>query len=135
MVAPNQRMRGVQGRGARGFCASRRAKLGPWGDRSYAIMRAENGTELIAARGHFAMVEGKVLSVRESGGTIYMNFGRPWSQALTVIIAKRDERSFAAAGLEPKRSENRRARLRGFVEERSGPRSEATQPEQIELAD
>jgi len=31
-----------------------------------------------------------VLSVRESGGTIYMNFGRRWSQALTVTILKRE---------------------------------------------
>jgi endonuclease YncB( thermonuclease family) len=92
---------------------ARQGKLGLWGDRRYAMMRAENGAELIAARGHFAVVEGKVLSVRESGGTIYMNFGRCWSQALTVTIAKRDERSFGAAGLEPKRLENRRVRVRG----------------------
>ena len=45
-------------------------------------------------RGHFAVVEGKVLSVRESGGTIYVNFGRRWSQALTVTISKRHERIF-----------------------------------------
>jgi endonuclease YncB( thermonuclease family) len=115
--------------------SARQAKLGLWGDRSYAVMRAENGAELIAARGHFAVVEGKVLSVRESGGTIYMNFGRRWSQALTVTVAKRDERTFAAAGLDPKRLENRRVWVRGFVEERSGPRIEAAQPEQIEVAD
>ena len=76
-----------------------------------------------------------VVSVRESAGTIYMNFGRRWSQALTVTISKRDERVFAAAGVEPKKLEYRRVRVRGWVEERNGPRIEATRPEQIEIAE
>jgi len=92
-------------------------------------------SELVAERGHFTVVEGKVLSVRESGGTIYMNFGRRGSQALTVTILKRNERNFTVAGLEPKKLENRRVRVRGWVEERSGPRIEATRPEQIEIAE
>jgi len=39
------------------------------------------------------------------------------------------------AGIEPKRLENRRVRVRGWVEERNGPRIEATRPEQIEIAE
>jgi hypothetical protein len=80
-------------------------------------------------------VEGKVWSVRESGGTIYLNFGRQWSQSLTVTILKRHERAFAAAGLAPKRLENRRVRVRGWIEERNGPRIEAAHPEQLEIAE
>ena len=98
-------------------------------------MGAENGTEILAERGHFAVVEGKVLSVRESGGTVYLNFGRRWSQALTVTILKRDERIFTAAGLTPRTLENRLVRVRGWVEERNGPRIEASRPEQIEIAE
>ena len=59
-----------------------------------------------------------------------MNFGRRWSEALTVTISKRNERNFAAAGLDPKRLENRRVRVRGWIEERNGPRIEAASPEQ-----
>ena len=33
-----------------------------------------------AERGRFVLVEGKVLSVRESGGTIYVNFARRWTR-------------------------------------------------------
>ena len=39
-------------------------------------------------RGHFTLVEGKVLSVRESGGTIYLNFGRRWTRDFSVIILR-----------------------------------------------
>jgi endonuclease YncB( thermonuclease family) len=115
--------------------SARNAKLGLWGKSYYVIVRAESGAELSAERGHFIVVEGKVLSVRESGGTIYLNFGRRWSQALTVTISKRNERTFASAGLEPKRLENRRLRVRGWMEERNGPRIEAIRPEQIEIAE
>jgi endonuclease YncB( thermonuclease family) len=114
---------------------ARESKLGLWAEPYYAIVGAERFTELPAERGHFTVVEGKVLSVRESGGTIYVNFGRRWSEALTVTISKRNERDFAAAGLDPKRLENRRVRVRGWIEERNGPRIEALRPEQIEIAE
>ena len=39
-----------------------------------------------------------MLSVRESGGTIYVNFGRRWTEDFTVTVAKRNERTFADAG-------------------------------------
>ncbi len=114
---------------------ARAAKLGLWNEPYYAIHAAENLAELMAEQGRFTIVEGKVLSVRESGGTIFMNFGRRWSQALTVTILKRNERHFLTAGIEPKGLENRRLRIRGWVEDRNGPRIEATHPEQIEIAE
>jgi endonuclease YncB( thermonuclease family) len=114
---------------------ARTAKIGLWSDPQYAIMPAGNVAGLVAGRGRFTVVEGKVLSVRESGGTIYMNFGRRWSQALTVTISKRQERIFTDAGLSPKAFENRRLRVRGWVEVRNGPRIEASRPEQIEFVE
>ena len=113
---------------------ARAQRLGLWGEPDYAIVSAEDGAGLLGQEGRFAVIEGKVASVRESGGVIYMNFGRRWSQALTVTILKRHERSFAAAGLPPDRLANLRLRVRGYIEERSGPRIEATRPEQIEIA-
>ena len=115
--------------------AARRAKLGLWSEPYYVIVAAESGAHLAAERGRFTVAEGNVLSVRESAGTIYMNFGRRWSQALTATISKRDVPVFAAAGVEPKKLENRRVRVRGWVEERNGPRIELTRPEQIEIAE
>jgi endonuclease YncB( thermonuclease family) len=112
---------------------ARIGKIGLWRDAQYAILGAGNLAGLVAGRGRFAVVEGKVLSVRESGGTIYVNFGRRWSQALTVTISKRQERIFSGAGREPRAFENRFVRVRGWIEIRNGPRIEASRPEQIEL--
>jgi endonuclease YncB( thermonuclease family) len=114
---------------------AREAKLGLWGDPYYALRRADKAPELLASQGRFTVVEGKVLSVREVGATIYVNFGRVWSRNLTVTILKRNARAFARAGIEPKGLEGRRIRVRGWIEERGGPRMEATHPEQLEIAD
>jgi endonuclease YncB( thermonuclease family) len=114
---------------------ARTAQLGLWADPVYALRRADDAPDLRAAQGRFSVAEGKVLSVREVGSTIYVNFGRVWSRNLTVTILKRNVRAFTAAGVEPKKLENRRIRVRGWIEERGGPRIEAIHPEQIEIAD
>jgi endonuclease YncB( thermonuclease family) len=115
--------------------AARQAKLGLWGDPYYVIQRADNPAAVLAERGRFTIVEGDVVSVRESGGTIYVNFGRRWSEDFTVTIAKRNEPILAAGGLVPKTLAGRRVRVRGWVEERGGPWIEVTRPEQIELVE
>ena len=113
--------------------SARTAKLGLWGEPYYVIGKAEEPAEVLKQRGRFALVEGKVLSVRESGSTIYVNFGRRWSEDFTVTIAKRNEKLFSAAGLTPKTLDGRRVRVRGWIEERGGPWVEAARPEQIEV--
>jgi len=113
--------------------AARTGRLGLWADPRYFSHAAENPGEIAAERGRFTLVEGKVVSVRESGGTIYVNFGRRWSEDFTVTISKRHERIFAAAGLEPQKLSGRRVVVRGWVEERGGPWIEASTPEQIEI--
>src|ERR1019366_2388950 len=113
--------------------AARAARRGLWADPNFAPLQAENLVRLQAEQGHFALVEGKVLSVRESGATIYVNFGRRWTRDFTVTILRRLGRSFAAAGIEPKRLEGRRIRVRGWVEQRGGPIISAEAPEQIEI--
>jgi endonuclease YncB( thermonuclease family) len=114
---------------------ARTAKIGLWADPRYAILDGGNLAELVAVQGHFAVVEGNVVSVRERGGMTYVNFGRRWSQALTVTISKRHGRIFEGAGLSPRTLENKRVRVRGWVEVRNGPRIEASRPEQIEVAE
>ena len=115
--------------------AARTAGLGLWGDPYYVMRKAEDPAGILAVRGRFAVVEGTILSVRESGGTIYVNFGRRWSDDFTVTVLKRNERIFTAAGLPLKKLAGQHVRVRGIVEERGGPWIEAARPEQIEIAE
>jgi endonuclease YncB( thermonuclease family) len=114
--------------------AARQAKRGIWADPT-AIKSAESSGDILAGIGRFTVVEGKVLSVRQAGATTYLNFGRNWTRDFAVTISRRMVTAFEAAGLVLKSLENRRIRVRGWVEARGGPRIEALRVGQIELAD
>jgi endonuclease YncB( thermonuclease family) len=115
--------------------AARTAKLGLWSEPYYVVRRADDPSDVMGDEGRFAVVGGKVLSVRESGGIVYVNFGRRWSEDFTVTILKRNERLFAGAGMPPKELTGRRVEVRGWVEARNGPAIEVARPEQIEFVD
>jgi endonuclease YncB( thermonuclease family) len=115
--------------------AARTAHRGLWADPNFAPLPADKPYRITAKRGQFALIEGKVLSVHVSGATIYVNFGRRWVRDFSVIILRRQQRAFAAAGVAPKDLEGRRVRVRGWIEQRSGPIIEVDAPEQIEFAD
>ena len=112
--------------------AAREAKRGIWADPS-AIKNSESSGDILAGIGRFTLVEGKVLSVRQAGATTYLNFGRNWTRDFAVTISMRVLPVFEAAGIIPKSLENRRIRVRGFVEARGGPRIELLRVGQIEL--
>jgi endonuclease YncB( thermonuclease family) len=113
---------------------ARGAKKGIWGDPS-AIKNAESPVDILAGTGRFTLVEGKVLSVRQAGATTYLNFGRNWTQGFAATISRRVAPAFEAAGIVLKSLENRRIRVRGWVEARGGPRIEMLRVGQIELLD
>jgi endonuclease YncB( thermonuclease family) len=114
--------------------AARQAKRGTWADPA-AIKNAESPGDILAGLGRFTVVEGKVLSVRQAGATTYLNFGRNWTRDFAVTISRRMMPAFEAAGIALKSLENRRIRIRGWVETRGGPRIEALRAGQIELLD
>jgi endonuclease YncB( thermonuclease family) len=113
--------------------AARRARQGIWAD-SAAIKNAESPGDILTRTGQFTVVEGKVLSVRQAGATTYVNFGRRWTRDFAVTISKRVWPAFEAAGISLKSLENKRIRVRGWIEARGGPRIEALQVGQIEMA-
>ena len=112
--------------------AARQAKRGIWADPA-AIKNTESPGDILAGIGRFTVVEGKVLSVRQAGATTYVNFGRNWTRDFAVTISRRVLPSFEAAGISLKSLENRRIRVRGWVEARGGPRIEVLRVGQIEL--
>jgi endonuclease YncB( thermonuclease family) len=111
---------------------ARQAKRGTWADPS-AIKNAESPGDILAGIGRFTLVEGKVLSVRQAGATTYLNFGRNWTRDFAVTISRRMVAGFEASGIALKSLENRRIRVRGWVEVRGGPRIDVLRVGQIEV--
>ena len=111
---------------------ARDAKLGIWADPS-AIKNAESPGDILSAIGHFTVVEGRVLSVRQAGAITYLNFGRNWTRDFAATISRRIIPAFESANLGPKSLENRRIRVRGIVSSRGGPRIELLRVGQLEV--
>ncbi|WP_299807461.1 thermonuclease family protein [Tardiphaga sp.] len=112
--------------------SARRAKAGGWRD-GHVIKNTESPGDILADIGRFALVEGRVLSVRTAGSTTYVNFGRNWTQDFAVTISRRMMVTLEAAGMVPKSFERRRIRVRGVIEKRGGPRIEVLREGQIEV--
>jgi len=118
------------------LAAEARARLdrrGVWADPA-VIKNAENPGDILSRMGQFTVVEGRVVSVREVGATIYLNFGRRWTRDFAVTISRRMLASFGAQGVNPKALETKRIRVRGWIERGGGPRIEVRQVGQIELS-
>jgi endonuclease YncB( thermonuclease family) len=111
---------------------ARQGKRGAWASAT-VIKSAERPGDILARIGRFTVVEGKVLSVRQAGMTFYANFGPRWTRDFAVSISRRMMASFEAAGFSLKSLENRHIRVRGFVEQRGGPRIELLRLGQIEV--
>ena len=98
-----------------------------------AIKNAESPGDILSAIGHFTVVEGRVLSVRQAGAITYLNFGRNWTRDFAATISRRIIPAFENASLGPKSLENRRIRVRGVVSSRGGPRIELLRVGQVEV--
>lgn len=112
--------------------AARDSRLGIWAEAA-AIKNAESPDDILAAIGQFAVVEGRVLSVRQAGAFTYLNFGRSWTRGFAATIPRRITPAFESAGLGPKSLENRWIRVRGVVSSQGGPRIELARIGQVEV--
>jgi len=118
------------------FAAEGRARLGGlgiWADPYYSVRAADQPGELLDRVGHYELVEGRVHQAARTGGRVYLNFGRVWKEDFTAVIEAAGLRLFADAGLDPLVLDGALVRVRGWVDERDGPRIEVTHPEQIEV--
>lgn len=111
---------------------AREAELGLWREERYKPLDASDLDRLLAMAGHFAVVEGRVWSVSERSERTYLNFGADWWKNLTITIPKRTWRRMVEGGISAARLRGRRVRVRGIVEQGSGPQITMTAPEMLE---
>lgn len=108
---------------------------GIWAN-SYQFGRnSDQVRELLAARGRFLLVEGRVHAVAERGGRAYLNFGRDWRRDFTASAPPRLLRRNAEAAKFLRSLEGRTVRVRGWLERRNGPFIEIASVDDIEVLD
>lgn len=109
------------------------ARRGIWAHPG-SVQDAGKSDEILKYIGRFTLVEGTILSAREAGATLYLNFGRRRIQGFAVTISRRMMPGFAAAGMTAATLQGQRVRVRGWISQHGGPRMEARLPSQIEFA-
>lgn len=113
---------------------ARADRLGIWnGEDFYAVRDGARPKTILERLDRYEIVEGRVVSAARVGSRVYLNFGQYWKEDFTVVIERGGLRRFEEAGVDPLMFENALVRVRGWIEERDGPRIEVTHPEQIEL--
>jgi micrococcal nuclease len=112
---------------------ARTMKLGIWADPYYTVRRADRPEALASRAGHYELIEGRVLLADTVGRRVFLNFGRHWKEDFTAVIEESALRMFGEAGFDPLMLEGALVRVRGWVDNRDGPRVEVTHPEQIEV--
>jgi micrococcal nuclease len=112
---------------------ARTNRLGIWADPYYSVRQADKPDALLQRAGHYELVEGRVLQAEKAGGRLYLNFGRSWKSDFTAVLDNRAQQSFAETGPDPLALEGVLVRIRGWIDDKDGPRIEVTHPEQIEV--
>lgn len=112
---------------------ARAAKAGLWSDRKFAVRQAGAIKTLLADVGRYSIVEGTVRRIGESGGRIYLDFGRRYTEDFTGVIGRAAQRTFADAGVDLRKLAGRSVRVRGVLFSWGGPAIELRSPAALEL--
>ena len=111
---------------------ARGGRLGLWADPYYAIVRAEDAPGLAQRTGAMAIVAGR-LHLRAGGTRTVVTLGPPGSD-FAATVSRRAEKTLAKAGIDLQKLTGAEVRIRGFLDDRFGPRIDLSSADQIELA-
>ncbi len=100
---------------------ARRAALGIWRDREYAVIRSSDLAALRRRDGQFVMIEGRVRRVGFGRSRLYLDLVP--QDGPTIVVARKLEPAFARAGHPIAALAGRSIRARGVLDDRFGPRT------------
>jgi micrococcal nuclease len=106
--------------------AAREARRGIWGTTYYRVIAPSEADEFID---RFKLVEGKVVSLHEYHGNIYINFFAQWRGHFAVFISHK----YAAAFTDLQLLAGKTIRVRGWIHYHNAPMIGLTHAGQIEV--
>ena len=112
---------------------ARAAGLGLWADAAYAVLRPDDRDGIARQTGGLALVEGTV-RVRAERARFRLSFEGP-RRGVDATVVRHAAKAFARAGLDLEALGGARLRVRGFLDDRFGPRIDVTDPDQVERLD
>jgi micrococcal nuclease len=115
------------------YAAERRARAERRGIWSLAAYRVRTPEQLGDASGTFQIVEGTVESVSNTGGRVFLEFGRDRRKDFAVVITTDDLKIFRSVGVDPFGYQNQTVRVRGWIDQSRHPEMEVATPADIEV--
>ena len=110
---------------------ARQGRLGIW--REGGVVDGTDAGAVAGRIGHFAIVEGRIVSVGERPTRTYLNMGRAGSGALTITLSKRRWAEWRQARGGSDTVRGRRVRVRGLIEPWRSPTLDVSVIETLEL--
>jgi len=110
---------------------ARRAALGIWRDREYAVIPSSDLAALRRGDGQFVVIEGRVRRVGFGRSRLYLDLVP--QAGPTIVVARKLEPAFARAGHPIAALAGQTIRARGALDDRFGPRLEVSEPAMIEF--
>ena len=98
--------------------AARQANRGLWAEAAYRIRSADDPLELLRYRTTYQVVQGRIASVAQTRGTVYLNFDRNWRQGFSVSLRRGDASLLGTFAGDPEALEGRLVQVRGWIEQR-----------------
>jgi endonuclease YncB( thermonuclease family) len=114
--------------------AARKMQRGVWAGHEYAIWQADDAS-LTGQNGLYGLVEGRVVSVGAGSRLVFIDFGRKWGRDFTVMLTASLAAEIAKTATPIASLVGRRVRVRGMIEERSGPAIRVDTRAEIEVLD
>ncbi|MEX0853345.1 MAG: thermonuclease family protein [Bauldia sp.] len=112
--------------------AARARGLGIWSSPDYAVRQA-NDPSLLARKGLYELVEGRVTSIGHGTSMIFVDFGREYRSDFTIMVSLRVAGRLSEGGISIDGLKGRRVRVRGVIEESGGPAIRLNDPVEIEV--
>ncbi len=98
-----------------------------------ASTASEATLEALADKKGMTVLAGRVASIGETTGAMYLNFGKNRGREACAVISRKNMPIFLAQGWILRSLLGRRIRIRGLIETNNGPRIEISSPAEIEL--
>jgi micrococcal nuclease len=100
---------------------AREPRLGLWSEAAYQVRPADKPAELLRYRATFQVVEGVIVRIGQTRGSLYLNFTTDWRRGFSVSLRRADmEEVLGSHAGNPRSLEGRTARVRGWIAQRGG---------------
>lgn len=101
---------------------ARDANVGLWAEAAYQVRKPWPARSLSEYATTFQIITGRVARVTEGREFTYLNFGRNNRWDFSAAIRRNDRETLGRLGGDAKRLQGRNIEVRGWIEQRSGPR-------------